>query len=65
MTKEKMDACVAEAKRFLKAAQLLKDRMARDDAGRWALMGSKESGAMRRVSMDLSRALAELRKGRD
>lgn len=46
-----------EAKRFLAAAKATQD--AHPSGQIW---GSKESGALRRASMDLTRALAEMRK---
>jgi hypothetical protein len=63
MTDRTLDAAIAEAERFLAAARRLRERelsRGRDD-GRliWA---SKESGACRRASMDLTRALADLRQ---
>jgi len=60
MTSHKLDAAIAEAKRFLLRAEELKPT---------SLHGSfygapKEQGAVRRSSMDLSRAFADLRNPR-
>ena len=52
-----------EAKRFLACVQKYKDTHDYDDA-RSYLKSSKESGAIRRSSMDLTRALADLRQNR-
>lgn len=57
MNDETLNAAVAEAKRFLaraKAVQQLSD-------GR-RYIGGKETAAARRSSMDLTRALADLRR---
>jgi hypothetical protein len=56
---KKIEAVIFEAERFLDKADACKKRL-EDDS--WAIYGSKESGAMKRASMDLTRALAELRK---
>jgi hypothetical protein len=48
-----------EAERFLRAARKIKTDTRFD-----SIDASKESGAVRRASMDLTRALAELRSGR-
>jgi len=60
MNLRKLETAMAEAKRFLAKAKVLKDRMDGDTSYYW--MGTKESGAVKRSSMDLTRALAELRK---
>ena len=50
-----------EAKRFLRAVAEFEDRMKRDKIdGSW--QPSKEGGAMKRASLDLSRALSAMRK---
>jgi hypothetical protein len=59
MDTEKINRALAEAKRFERACRILTDRIKRAPMERvWA---SKESGSVRRASMDLTRALAELR----
>ena len=55
MTKKTLKIAKREAKRFLERVQALEDRMAED---RWAI----ETAAVKRASMDLTRALAEMRK---
>lgn len=61
MTYEALNEAINEARRFLKAAEAAKKRIKGDMY--WA-MGCRETGACRRASMDLTRSLAELRKGR-
>ena len=48
-----------KAQVFLRAAKAYVDRKANDKD---AEFGCKESGALRRASLDLTRALAEMRK---
>lgn len=77
MRLKKIDEAVNEAERFLKAAKALQEAEearanARND--RYAALGlptpvrtplvwgSKESGALRRASMDLTRSLADMRR---
>ena len=57
---ERIATAKAEAKRFL--ARVAEYEGARDGKGRgWSTVS--ESGALKRSSMDLTRALADLRKG--
>lgn len=57
---EKLTEVVDEAHRFLTAAQKMIDKDGEDN---YAIsFGCRESGALRRASMDLTRALADLRK---
>lgn len=63
---EKLNAAIAEAERFLAKAKELKEAEEaheRKDV-RWAgpICGSSLSGAVKRSSMDLSRALSEMRQ---
>lgn len=58
ITKDKAMRAANEAKRFLAAVNALSSREGADNY----INGCKESGAVRRVSLDLTRALAELRK---
>ncbi len=58
MNKDKVIKAVAEAKRFLAT---VKDANDRDRTGDY-YSPSKESGALKRASMDLTRALAEMRR---
>lgn len=60
MTDEKLKVAIEEAKRFLSRAKALQDRRAKKDLYDW--QGCKESGAVRRASLDLTRALSDLRK---
>lgn len=63
MNKNTLITAVTEAHRFLARAEELQQKY---DELQGSLqdpfLGSKESGAVRRASMDLTRALAELRK---
>jgi len=65
MTPQTIRAAMAEAERFITAAT---DLLAREEAERaademnYSIYGSKASGATRRASLDLTRALAEMRK---
>ena len=58
MTVTKIKAAIKEAQEFIKRAKVAVDE-ASDNYGMW---GSKATGALRRSSMDLTRALAEMRK---
>lgn len=60
MTKEKLLSAMAEAGRFLTKANVALTRKELDLSCGYS--NSKEDAAVKRASMDLSRALAELRK---
>jgi len=61
MRKENITTAKAEAKRFL--ARLADLERAQGKEGKWhSWEAPKERGALRRASMDLTRALAEMRK---
>ncbi len=60
MTDEKLTAAMDEAHRFLVAARALRARRAKADL--YEFQGCRESGAVRRASLDLTRALANLRR---
>jgi len=60
MTDDRIKEAEAEAKRFLRCAIEVRKRI-RADAGHPAYQ-MKETAALRRASMDLTRALARLRK---
>jgi len=70
MKRSQLDAAIAEAHRFLARAQQLKDKQIRRDPvaklsslDQYLDCGNpRESGALRRASMDLTRALADLRR---
>lgn len=49
-----------EAKRFLTKCKELKERRSKGDL--YSFQGCKESGAVKRASLDLSRALSAIRK---
>lgn len=59
MNKANLNLAANKARTFLNAVAAMRERLVRDTG---ALLGSRESGALRRASMELSRALAELRK---
>ena len=54
-----LHAAEQEAKEFLRAVSRVKELASKTEL---PVMGSKETGALRRQSMNLTRALAELRK---
>lgn len=58
MKRKTIRAAVEEARSFLKKAEVVLSSTMPDDG--W-ITGSKETGALRRSSLDLTRALAELR----
>jgi hypothetical protein len=61
MRKENITAAKAEAKRFLARLAVLEGAQGKE--GKWhSWEAPKERGALRRASMDLTRALAEMRK---
>lgn len=65
MEKEKIKIAVENAKRFIKLAQYLEDAIGEPyvNAGYTFFKSApKESGSLRRASMDLTRSLAEMRK---
>ena len=66
MTVENLKKALAECERFARAGVLLRNEqegpIGDPHAQRFNYDPSKDSGAVRRASMDLTRALAELRK---
>lgn len=61
MDYKKVDMAISEAHRFIEKAIKAKAKL--EVKGNTVyLTGSKETGACRRASLDLTRALAELRK---
>jgi len=56
---EKIDFAISEAQRFILRAKQWRQRL---NADSYAKYGSKEGGAAKRSSLDLTRALSELRK---
>ncbi len=61
MNARTLQAAITEAERFLDLARELQPEFANRD-GVVYCTGSKVSGATRRASMDLTRALADLRR---
>jgi len=61
MNKSNIKEARDEAKRFIKACSMALYRLERERRS-YFLVGVAESGACRRASMDLTRALAKLRK---
>lgn len=57
MNAKKIAVAAAEAKRFLERV-----RAYHENPPEYEFSGSKEGGALKRASMDLTRALAELRR---
>jgi len=55
---ENVDKAISEALRFVKAARAYKERLKIEPT---IIYGAREGGSMRRASLDLSRALADLR----
>ena len=66
MTKNGIRTAVAEAKRFIASANLALncDENARPNEASY-LLACKENGAVRRASMDLTRALTQMRQQLD
>ena len=60
MTTDTLAAAIQEAERFLAAARRLQQREGTKPGQ--LIWGSMDSGSCRRASMDLTRALADLRK---
>jgi len=58
ITTSKMDVAIKESKRFIATAMAAKARLEKDE---YAKYGCKETAAVRRSSMDLSRTLVYLR----
>lgn len=58
MNLDKLDACVKEAKEFIARAQVVKQQISTDGYR----SNPRETGALRRTSMELTRALADLRR---
>ena len=57
MRRQAIIAAALEARRFLEKVQAYED-----NAPSYEFVGTKETGALRRASMDLTRSLAEMRK---
>lgn len=63
ITKETLKVCIEEAERFLKRAKELEEVGKNKDVEGY-YHDYKEQAAVKRASMDLTRALADLRQGR-
>lgn len=63
MTLETLETAISEAKRFLKKADAAKRRFKTDEKWIRTGCGYLETAAAKRASMDLTRALAAMRKG--
>ena len=61
MNMAQVNAAATQARKFLAAVDKLKAVTATPNDA-WHIAGSKQSGALRRSSMDLTRRLAEMRK---
>lgn len=63
MRANKINIAIQEAHRFLNRAEKLAQRQAADgNAESQYIAGSPESAALRRASLDLTRALSDMRK---
>lgn len=62
MNRESIRIAMREAERFLAAANDLEKLMQSQINDKWASTNPRESGKVRRASMDLTRALADMRK---
>lgn len=62
MDKDRIIEAIHEAERFVKRARVALKRLSHEETQEWQCMGTKEVGAMKRASLDLTRALAELRR---
>ena len=60
MNAKTVKAAIAEAHRFLEAAKAWEKRLGNGEMTEYE--PSRESGAVKRASMDLTRALADMRK---
>jgi len=61
VTRAKLNDCIVEAQRFIEKVNLAMTRLATDSS---AEFGCKETGAVKRASMDLSRMLSDLRSSK-
>lgn len=61
MTNEKLTMCINECNRFVARAMALQEVQKDGNINSWE--HPSQRGAVKRASMDLTRALAELRRG--
>ena len=59
MNKRGIEKAIKEARRFIETAEVARKEL---DANHMYFVGSKLTAAVKRASMDLTRALAEMRK---
>jgi len=59
ITIKKINETIKEVNKFLEVAEKIKKRLRKD---RYASFGCKETAILRSASMDLSRALVEMRR---
>jgi hypothetical protein len=64
MNSHALDRAILEAAQFIKQARVLRAALKLDKVTSRKAKHPRESGATRRASMDLTRALADLRQGR-
>lgn len=64
MNSHSLDRAILEAVQFIKQARQLRAVLKGDKATGRKVRHPRQSGATRRASMDLTRALADLRQGR-
>jgi hypothetical protein len=65
MNRDTLNNAISEAKRFLRAAKSCRNKAETGTVAgghQWTAYPPKASGACKRASMDLSRALADLRR---
>lgn len=63
MTKEAIEKACAAAREFLRRVDALEVvETGNDVTGRWVWVSPKSTGAIRRQSMELTRALADMRR---
>lgn len=60
MNRDTLNAAIAEAERFVRVAK--ECRQHGTDGPHWTTYPPRQSGATKRASMDLTRALADLRR---
>lgn len=64
MKRDTLKTAISEAKLFIKKADLLEQLLDDQVNDKYSSLNPKESGAVKRASMDLTRALADLRQNR-
>jgi hypothetical protein len=66
ITINQLDKCIVEANRFLAKARDCRIKLVNENckADSPSITGSKQTGAVRRASLDLSRSLSDLRNSK-